>query len=200
VEEIDDQHKSASIVGSAFPRRSASLLENTMTLQQIVGLITRLFAIWLFVSGIQMIGVGMSLRDSVGQGAGGAGAAYVVSIVFCATAFIVWRHPLLIARKLIPTAPDDISNSISAAETATVACIVLGLWTLVGRFLPAPIQDLVIVAVYRANYQPLQSLAGKDLLRLIESAVDLVVALILIFKARWIAAYLLRPSPTVIKG
>jgi hypothetical protein len=168
-----------------------------MTPHQLVGLFIRLFAIWLFISGIQMIAAGMSLRDSVGYG---AGAAYVVSIVLCATALIVWRYPLLIARKLIPAAPNDISNSISAAETATVACIVLGLWTLVGRVLPALIRDLEIIAVYRANYQPLQSLTGRDLSRLIESAVDMAVALILIFKARWIAVYLLRPSPTVIKG
>jgi len=100
----------------------------------------------------------------------------------------------------MPAAPDNIANSISAAETATVACIVLGLWMLVGRVLPALIRDLEIIAVYRANYQPLQSLAGRDLSRLIESAVDMVVALILIFNARWIAVFLLRPSPKVIKG
>jgi len=168
-----------------------------MTPHQLVGLFTRLFAIWLFISGTQMIGAGMSLRDSVGNG---AGAAYVISIVLCAIALIVWRYPLVIARKLIPAAPDDISNSISAAETATVACIVLGLWTLVGRAFPALLRDLEIIAVYRANYQPLQSLAGRDLSRLIESAVDVVAALILTFKARWIAVYLLRASPTVIKG
>jgi len=167
-----------------------------MTPHQLVGLFARLFAIWLFISGIQMIGVGVSLRDSVGNG---AGAAYVISIVLCAIALIVWRYPLVIARKLIPAAPDDISNSISAAETASVACIVLGLWTLGGAF-PALLRDLEIIAVYRANYQPLQSLAGRDLSRLIESAVDVVAALILTFKARWIAVYLLRASPTVIKG
>ena len=59
----------------------------------------------------------------------------MISIVLCAIALIVWRYPLVIARKLIPAAPDDISNSISAAETASVACIVLGLWTLGGLFL-----------------------------------------------------------------
>jgi len=168
-----------------------------MTPHQLVGLFARLFAIWLFISGIQMIGVGVSLRDSVGNG---AGAAYVISIVLCAIALIVWRYPLVIARELMPAAPDNIANSISAAETATVACIVLGLWMLVGRVLPALIRDLEIIAVYRANYQPLQSLAGRDLSRLIESAVDMVVALILIFNARWIAVFLLRPSPKVIKG
>lgn len=167
-----------------------------MTPLNLVGLFTRLFAIWLFISGVQMIGAGMSLRDSVGNG---AGAAYVMSIVLCAIALMVWRYPLVIARKLLPAAPDDISNRISAAETASVACIVLGLWTLVGRAIPALLRDLEIISVYRANYQPLQSLAGRDLSRLIESAVDVVVALILIFKARWIAKYLLRPSPTVIK-
>jgi len=168
-----------------------------MTPHQLAGLFTRLFAIWLFISGIQMIGAGMALRDSV---VNGAGAAYVISIVLCAIALVVWRYPLFIARKLIPAAPDDISNSISAAETATVACIVLGLWMLVGRVLPALLRDLEILAVYRANYQPLQSLAGRDLARIVESALDVVVALILILKARWIAVYLLRPSPTEIKG
>jgi len=167
-----------------------------MTPHQLVGLFARLFAIWLLVSGIQVIGAGISLRDSVGYG---AGAAFVISIILCAIALIVWRYPLVIAQKLIPAAPDGISDSISAAETATVACIVLGLWTLVARFLPALIRDLEIIAVYRANYQPLQSLVSRDVLRLIESAVDMVVALILIFKARWIAAYLLRPSPAVVK-
>jgi hypothetical protein len=160
-----------------------------MTPHQVVGLFTRLFAIWLFTSGIQVIGAWVSLRDSVGNG---AGAADVISIVLCAIALVVWRYPLVIARKLMPAAPDDMSHSISAAETASVACIVLGLWMLVGRALPALLRDLEILAVYRADYQPLQSLAGRDLSRIIESAVDVVVALILIFKARRIAAYLLR--------
>jgi hypothetical protein len=168
-----------------------------MTPHQLVGLFIRLFAIWLVISAIQMIGAGMALRDSVGYG---AGAAYAVSIVLCITALIVWRFPLLIAGKLMPAAPDRAFTSISAVETATVACIVLGLWTLVGRVLPALIRDLEIIAVYRTNYQPLQSIAARDLSRLIESGVDIAVALILIFKARWIALYLLRQSPTVIKG
>ena len=167
-----------------------------MTPHQLVGLFIRLFAIWLAISAIQMIGAGMALRDSVGYG---AGAAYAVSIVLCVTALIVWRFPLLIAGKLIPAAPDDASTGISAVGTATVACIVLGLWTLVGRVLPALIRDLEIIAVYHANYQPLQSISAPDLSRLIESAVDIVVALVLIFRARWIALYLLRQSPTLIE-
>ena len=42
----------------------ANSFEHTMTPHQLVGLFTRLFAIWLFISGTQMIGAGMSLRDS----------------------------------------------------------------------------------------------------------------------------------------
>jgi hypothetical protein len=164
-----------------------------MTPLQLVGLFTRLFAIWLFVSAIQMIGAGMALRDSVGHG---AGAAYVISIVLCSAAILIWRYPLFIARNLISATQADTSNNISAVETASVACIVLGLWTLVGRAFPAIIRDLEIFAAYRANYQPLQSLAGRDLSRLIESGVDIAVALILIFKARWIAVFLLRPRAT----
>jgi hypothetical protein len=170
-----------------------------MTPQQLVGLFTRLFAVWLFISGLQMIGTGMSLRDSVGYGAG-AGAIYVLSIVLCAIALIIWRCPTVIARKLIPAASNNTPDSISAVETATVACIVLGLWTLVGRAIPALIRDLEIIAIYRANYQPLQSLEARELSRLIESAVDMAAALILIFKARWVAVYLLQSRPTAIKG
>jgi|HubBroStandDraft_1064217.scaffolds.fasta_scaffold392608_1 hypothetical protein len=171
-----------------------------MTPKQLVGLFIRLFAIWLGISAIQMIGTGMALRDSVGYGAGTANVAYVASIILFITASIVWCFPLLIAGKLIPAAPPDGgSTSISAVETATVACIVLGLWTLVGRVLPALIWDLEIIAVYHGNYQPLQSITARDVSRLIESAADLIVALVLIFKARWIAFHLLRPSPGVAK-
>ena len=168
-----------------------------MTPRQLVGLFIRLFAIWLVISAIQMIGTGMALRDSVGIGAGADHVAYVASVILFITALIVWRFPLLIAGKLIPAAPPDgAPTTISAVETATVACIVLGLWTLVGRVLPALIRDLEIIAVYHTNYQPLQSITARDLSRLIESAVDIIVALILIFKARGITFYLLRPRPT----
>src|SRR5271170_5048772 len=102
-----------------------------MTPNQVVGLFVRLFGIWLVISAIQMIGTGMALRDSVGIGAGADYVAYASSIILFITALIVWRFPLLIAGKLIPAAPPDgPSTSISAVETATVACIVLGLWTL----------------------------------------------------------------------
>jgi hypothetical protein len=167
-----------------------------MTPHQLVGLFIRLFAIWLAVSAIQIIGAGVALRDSVGYG---AWAAYAVSMVLCITALIVWCFPLLIAAKLVPSAPDGASPTISAVETATVACIVLGLWTLVGRVLPALIRDLEIIAVYHANYQPLRSIAAQDVSRLIESAVDVAVALVLMFKARWIALHLLRHGPAVNK-
>jgi hypothetical protein len=141
--------KPASFNVGATPCRSTSSLENTMTPRQLVGLFIRLFAIWLAISAIQMIGTGMALRDSVGIGAGADHVAYAVSVILFITALIVWCFPLLIAGKLIPaSSPDGAPTSISAVETATVACIVLGLWTLVGRVLPALIRKASPLTTY----------------------------------------------------
>ena len=160
--------------------------------QQFVGLSVRLFAIWLLVVAVQLIGVGVALD---GQRASGRGfTPYVIALSLVVVALALWRFPLTVAHKLVaPTQVDD-NSRMSGVEAATVACIALGFWVFLARAVPALIRLVSIASLTLGDNQPL-SIAQDPLLSLsIESAVDLGAAFVLTFKARRVAAYLMRPT------
>jgi hypothetical protein len=161
-----------------------------MTPTQLVALFVRLFALWLVISAIQALGTAMAMHDALGRA---SLASYLLAGLLLLVALALWRHPLFVARTLIPSAPAEPGGSITAFGAATVGCIVLGLWVLVARALPALTRDILIVEVLRLNDQPLQAMQGRDLAHVIESVLDVCAALLLMFKARTIAGYLLRP-------
>src|SRR6266540_5724837 len=120
-----------------------------MTPQQVVGLFVRLLAVWLAVSGVQVIGIGLALDAQKTQEH--TLVPYVISAVLFVVALALWFFPMVVAHKLVPRTHFDNVLRIPAEEVAVVACVVLGLWVLVARALPPLTQYFSVVAVSLKN-------------------------------------------------
>lgn len=159
-----------------------------MTPQQYVGFFVRLFAIWLFFVAAQSIGVGVAL-DSHGHSI----APYVIAELRGIAAVTLWCFPMFVAHKLMPHANVETRAHISSVEVATVACIVLGLWICVARVFPSLTRYVSVVVVLLHEDVPLSGMDTKTVALMIESLIEFVAALALVFKARTIATFLLMP-------
>ena len=79
---------------------------------------------------------------------------------------------------------------ISAIDVATVACIVLGLWLCVARVFPSLTRYVSVVLVLVHENVPLRE-DTKSVALMVESILEFIAALVLVFKARAIASFLL---------
>jgi hypothetical protein len=160
-----------------------------MTPQQIVGVAVRLFAIWLVVTAIQAAGSG--LGTSAQPGTQTTIAPYVFSALFLVVAILLWLFPLVVAHRLVPRTKFDNLLHVPTQEALVVACVILGLWVLVVRAVPA-IAYYVTVAIYWSrNGQSVSSLDPSLHFGFVLGLVQLVMALFLIFKARDMSAFIL---------
>jgi len=160
-----------------------------VTPQQLIGLFVRLLAVWLAVSGVQVIGIGLALDAQQMQEH--TLVPYVISTVLFVVALVLWFFPMVVAHKLVPRTHFDNVLRIPAEEVAVVACVVLGLWVFVARALPPLTQYFSVVALLIKNNQPIFSIGDGYFARLVEGLVELAVASLLTFKARAIATYFL---------
>lgn len=162
-----------------------------MTPQQIVGAAVRLFAIWLVFVGIQAAVNGISTSQSEAQS---TIAPFVFSALFFVAAAAIWFFPLVVANALIPRTKFDNVLRTPRQEVLTLACIILGMWVLVVRAIPALSYYITVVAYWSANGQPFASLERVLHFGVVMGVVDLVMALLLVFKADAISGYLSPPQ------
>lgn len=160
-----------------------------MTPQQIVSLFVRLFAVWLLVEAIQIVGIEFALSNQSLH----ANELFILSGILLLIAALLWVFPLTVARTILPRVEDQSATSISAKETATVACIVLGLWTIVARALPSITRLFwhALVALHDGSGSWVRTMDQERLLEGSVALVTLIAALFLVFRARDLAAFFL---------
>jgi hypothetical protein len=161
-----------------------------MTPQQIIGAAVRLFAIWLVIVGIQAAGSGMATSQ---PGAQSTIAPFVFSALFLVAA-VIWIFPLVVANAVIPRTKFDNVLHVPKEEALILACIILGMWVLVVRAIPAISYYITVVIYWSANGQYLSSLEPSLHFGLVMGLVHLAIALLLVFKAREISGFLSPPQ------
>jgi hypothetical protein len=159
-----------------------------MTPQQIVGVAVRLFAIWLVFTAIQAAGTGMG--TSAQPGAQSTVAPYVFSALFLVVAIVLWVFPMIVAHKLVPRTKFDNILLVPTHEALVVACVILGLWVLVVRAVPAIAYYATVAIYWSRNGQSFSSLDPSLHFGFVLALVQFVMALFLIFKARGISAFI----------
>ncbi len=100
-----------------------------MTPQQIVALAVRVFAIWLLVISVQMIGIALTLSGQFRSD--NVFALFAVPALPVFLAVFLWKFPSFVAGKLLPrtTHPDELRMP-PRADTAAASAII-GLWVVV---------------------------------------------------------------------
>ena len=160
-----------------------------MTPQQFIGVAVRLFAIWLVMSSLQIISTGIALhllpdtQDTV--------VAYLFAGLYLIVAAILWFFPMFVAHRLIPRTRYEEALSIPAQQVTVVATVVLGLWLLAVRAIPAIVLYATLGAFWSRNGQTLSTLPQKQHVEFVVGVIELVVALVLMFKAPRISTFIL---------
>ena len=160
-----------------------------MTAQQVVGLAARLVAIWLAITSVQAFGMAAAMRAQ--PGAESTPVPYVVAALLLLAAVLLWLFPMVVAHKLIPRTRSDDVLRVPAGEIVMIACVVLGLWVLVGRAIPAVAYYVSVAAIWVKNGQPITTLDQSQHIGFVVALVQLAIALFLVLRARRIAAYIL---------
>jgi hypothetical protein len=160
-----------------------------MSPQQLVGLSSRLFAVWLAVISLQSVAIGQAIRD--GGAAGAQYAAFFFAVMYLAAALFLWFCPMLIGHKLVPRTKHSDPLVLQGTIAIEVACVVLGLFVALLRALPGVTAYASVLAFWVAGGQPVSTLDLGRHLEGVASLAQLVVGLLFVFRARTIAARIL---------
>lgn len=163
-----------------------------MTPQQIVGLAVRLFSIWLVVLALQILAYGNGINAQ--PGIEGTQVHYLLSAVVFLLAILLWFFPMSVAHKLIPKTQFDNVLRLPVHETVVVACIVFAMWLFLAKVLPALAFYIPLFVVIVHDKQPIANYDEFHFMRLAPIAIELVVSLVLMFKARAISKFLVTPK------
>lgn len=161
-----------------------------MTPQQLVGLAVRLFAIWLAITSLQVVGFGTGLNNQPGVEATNVPFLLAAALMVLVAA-LLWFFPMVVAHKLIPRTKFENVLQVPAREAVVVACIVFALWLFLARVLPSLAYYASLVAFMVHNKELMSDSEQFHFVRLAPIAIEFAVVLILAFKARQISAFLL---------
>jgi hypothetical protein len=160
-----------------------------MTPQQIVGLAVRLFAIWLVIMAVQAVGMATAMAEQ--PGATSTFAPYGFAALFVVVAILLWVFPMVVAHKLVPRTRFEDTLRVPANDLLVVACVVLGLWDIVARAVPAITYYISIAAFWLKNGQPIATLEESRHIGFLIGLIHLAIGLLLTLRAREVAAYVL---------
>ena len=161
-----------------------------MTPQQIVGLASRLMAVWIAILSLQSFLVAEALYQRSEAGL----ASYTVAGVYLVFAALLWLFPMFIAHRLVPRTRFDDVLRLPVQQTVVVACIVLGLVVITMRALPGLAHYASLAIFVIGSGQTLSVMDPSQNLRGLVSLLELLVGLFLCFKASAIAHRLLPAS------
>ena len=164
-----------------------------MTPQQIVGLAARLFAIWLLITAIQAVGMAATMAEQ--PGATSSVAPYGFAALFLIVAILLWLFPMVVAHKLVPRTRFEDTLRLPANDLLVVACVVLGLWVIVVRAVPAIAYYISVAAFWVKNGQPITALEQSRHVSFLIGLIHLAIGLFLALRARQVAAYVLPQPP-----
>lgn len=154
------------------------------------GVIVRLFAIALFVYGIGRLEVVVSYSNSA--------STIQPSIIFsmlsaCLPIFIsilIWFFPMMIARKILPD-PEETLQPISSTSLLTVFVLAIGVYTFYYALVDAIFWLTYVHAFNRDNYGMVElQLTGDNKANIFITAVEFVVSIVIIAKAKTISSKL----------
>ena len=163
-----------------------------MTPQQIVGLAVRLFAIWLGVWVIQMLGIAYAVRD--GSNAGMNELYLMFAALFSVVAVVMWMFPMALAHRLVPRTHHDNRLSLNGQQVIVVACVTVGLAVIGLKALEPTITYAISAAHFVRNGYQLSDLAADAHLGGIAALAQLAIGVMMVMQARRLAVFIL-PSP-----
>jgi hypothetical protein len=162
-----------------------------MTREDLVAVATRLFAMYLAVSGLYFAATSVSLNYHE------SGTVPVTTVIFAALVpFVIsaglWFFPLSVARKLLPVMRDsEPSHPIGSSNALKIGLTLIGVW-LLAQSIPEVIYWAIYWSRINSSDDPNMSLMVPDIARLALAGARLVISVLLIVGAARLNNVLLR--------
>jgi len=151
-----------------------------VTPQQFVGVAVRLLAIWLGITAFQSFAIGKALADGR---SGASWLPYVFTALYFGAAVFLWVFPMAIAHRLVPRTRYADRLTMPAREALVVACVVIGLLSIVFRALPLLSGYLSLAFYWIGGGQPISTLPFERQIDVFVGMTQLVAGLLLVAKA-----------------
>lgn len=98
-----------------------------MTVQQLVGMASRLFAIYMLFVAFQMFGI----VNTVGDHFDAPQSLYLMILLPLAVGVFLWSCPMLVAHKLVPRSQFSDTIDLPARQLVAAGAAIIGIWALV---------------------------------------------------------------------
>jgi hypothetical protein len=121
--------------------------------------------------------------------------AYIMAGAFVVAGVLLWMFPMWVAHKLIPRTRFEEKLSLPAREALAVACVILGLWVIVGRAIPSLSWYLALAIYWVGNGQPLSTLEPSRHIEAVTGIVNLIVGCFLIAKFDFVGRLVFQAAP-----
>jgi hypothetical protein len=164
-----------------------------MTPQQIVGLAARLLAIWIALSTFLFTDRALEAFNVEGAGAL-AGYWLIFAALWWIAALLLWFFPMTIGHALVPRTKFQDTLRLPGQQAVVVACVTLGLIVVAWRALPVLASWLASVIWWVSVGQQVSDMDPATHLSGLTGLIQLVVGLLLMFKAHALTAWLM-PAP-----
>lgn len=153
-----------------------------MTVQQLVGMASRLFAIYMLFVAFQMFGIVNTL------GANNIDAPpslYLMILLPLAVGVFLWLCPMLVAHKLVPRSKFNDTMDLPARQLVAAGAAIIGIWALVNAlpYIGALVAAIVVSDPYtlKTYFSPGRTMQYAGI------ALQCAAGLFLVFRA-WVVA------------
>lgn len=115
---------------------------------------------------------------------------YLFSGLFFVAAAFLWFFPMVVGHRLVPRTRHDNTLTVPVQEAVTVAAVILGLWLLVARAIPAISFYATVAAYWSRNGQSISSASPSQHAQFVVGLIEFGVALVLLLKAPHISKFI----------
>lgn len=150
-----------------------------MTNAQVVALGIRLFCIWLAIYLLRQAPALWIFNTREAPETNAAFVVIAVSAVLVVVIILLWRFPLTVARKLLPTATLDQPTSYTIDQLQSAAFCILGLWILT-EAIPHLVYTSVIV-YHSTRPNAMVTLEPRNFAAMAQMLAELVLGIWLLF-------------------
>ena len=160
-----------------------------MTPQQLIGIVIRMCSITMALFSIPYLsGIPTLLRS---QGLDQS-ESVIIGVTYFIAALLAWFFPMLIAHKLVPKTTFENRFNTRPDEVATVGVALLGLWKVVDAA-PDLVSYLFQTSLRAGSGSIFEALGAQGKADVSFILIELIIALIFLFKAHPIAKFITKP-------
>lgn len=162
-----------------------------MNREELVAVASRLFAVYLAISGIYLVATSIALNHEE-AGTVPTALVFVAAVLPMMVAVALWLFPLTIARKLLPAMKDSESGQpIGSSNALGIGLTLMGVW-LLAQSVPDAVYWTIFWSQTRTAGDPSMSLAATDVARMASAGARLLIGMLLVVGSARLNHILLR--------